>query len=329
MNSEHIEILKKGVEYWNYWRENNPSIQPDLSESIISLTPPSNAKKSELHIPLDFSGINMSNCNLKKSVILGANFSFANLANADFKEADLRRTNFSFANLFRASFHRTNLTLCNFFSSEMDDSFFWETVLARTDFHKAKNLDKTRHGGPSIIDHRTFIKSGKISSVFLKKIGMPEDIIKANKRYAQNRKSKSCFISHSSLDASFVEELYKALQERNIKCWYAPKDLDFGDKIRDEIDKAINKSDKLLIVLSSSSIDSYWVEDEVEAAIESEIKSNSIKLIPIMIENEVFESEKPWFRKIKRNRNIGDFSNVNTKDEFKDSITKLVRAINK
>ena len=30
-NPEHVEILKKGVEVWNRWREDNPEIEPDLS----------------------------------------------------------------------------------------------------------------------------------------------------------------------------------------------------------------------------------------------------------------------------------------------------------
>ena len=29
-NSDHLAILKKGVEVWNEWREENPLIRPDL-----------------------------------------------------------------------------------------------------------------------------------------------------------------------------------------------------------------------------------------------------------------------------------------------------------
>ena len=28
--AEHLEILERGVEEWNKWREENPDIKPDL-----------------------------------------------------------------------------------------------------------------------------------------------------------------------------------------------------------------------------------------------------------------------------------------------------------
>ena len=35
-NSEHVAQLQEGVEAWNLWREQNPDIQPDLSETDLS-----------------------------------------------------------------------------------------------------------------------------------------------------------------------------------------------------------------------------------------------------------------------------------------------------
>jgi hypothetical protein len=34
-NPEHLAKLKEGVEAWNQWRNSNPSIKPDLSESDL------------------------------------------------------------------------------------------------------------------------------------------------------------------------------------------------------------------------------------------------------------------------------------------------------
>ena len=31
-NPEHLEILRQGVEVWNQWREEHPTIQPNLRE---------------------------------------------------------------------------------------------------------------------------------------------------------------------------------------------------------------------------------------------------------------------------------------------------------
>jgi uncharacterized protein YjbI with pentapeptide repeats len=34
-NDDHIAQLKKGVDAWNAWREENPDILPDLSEANL------------------------------------------------------------------------------------------------------------------------------------------------------------------------------------------------------------------------------------------------------------------------------------------------------
>ena len=36
-NSEHVDILKKGVSIWNEWRRQNPKVKPDLSEAHLGL----------------------------------------------------------------------------------------------------------------------------------------------------------------------------------------------------------------------------------------------------------------------------------------------------
>lgn len=329
MNKEHLEILEKGIEYWNNWRIEFPRVNPDLSNITLSLTNPARFRKDVEYKMRDFSSGNFRKTNFSESKLLGANFTSCNLEKAIFKKADLRRANFAHANLSGVSFHQANLTLSNFYKADLNNALFWETIMARTSFLKSKNLINTRHGGPSVIDHRTFIKSGDLAEEFLYKIGLPKEIILSMNNFVKNRKSKSCFISHSSKDVKFVEKLYNDLQENDMNCWYAPEDLDIGDKTRDKIDKAIEDYDKLLIILSENSIESYWVEDEVEAAIDYEITNNTIKLLPIMIDKSVFGLDKPWFKKIKRNRNIGDFSDWESPEQYELKLSKLIKSINK
>jgi len=99
----------------------------------------------------------------------------------------------------------------------------------------------------------------------------------------ENREYFSCFISYSHKDEAFAERLYADLQDKGVPCWYAPEDLRIGDKIRPRIDESIRQFDKLLLVLSEHSIDSLWVEHEVEAAFEKEMKHNTIMLFPIRL----------------------------------------------
>jgi hypothetical protein len=80
----------------------------------------------------------------------------------------------------------------------------------------------------------------------------------------------SCFISYSSMDQAFAERLHADLQDSAVRCWFAPEDMKIGDKIRPRIDDAIRIHDKLLLILSKNSINSSWVEKEVETAFEKE-----------------------------------------------------------
>lgn len=36
-NQEHLEILNKGVDTWNNWRDKNPQITPDFRDADLSL----------------------------------------------------------------------------------------------------------------------------------------------------------------------------------------------------------------------------------------------------------------------------------------------------
>lgn len=49
-NTGHLEILKRGVEEWNHWRDAHPDIRPDLTSADL--------KGSDLR------GIDLSEANL-------------------------------------------------------------------------------------------------------------------------------------------------------------------------------------------------------------------------------------------------------------------------
>lgn len=137
-------------------------------------------------------------------------------------------------------------------------------------------------------------------------------------------KMNSCFLSHSSSDGSFVEHLYRDLQEARVRCFYAPKDLKIGAITRDSIETEIHVHDKLLLVLSKNSIDSQWVEHEVEAALEVERKEKRLVLFPIMIDDAAFKSKKGWVSNLRRQRNIGNFSKWKDSARYHEAFSKLL-----
>jgi len=119
------------------------------------------------------------------------------------------------------------------------------------------------------------------------------------------------------------------LQSENIRCWFAPEDMKIGDKIRTRIDESIRIYDKLLIVLSESSIESDWVENEVETAFEEETKRKKTILFPIRLDEAVMDTDKAWAADIRRTRHIGDFTKWKDHDFYQKSFQRLVRDLKK
>ncbi|TFH25440.1 pentapeptide repeat-containing protein, partial [Candidatus Bathyarchaeota archaeon] len=59
-DENHIAILKKGVDIWNKWRKEKPSIQPDLSGAVLR---EANLGRANL------SGADLSGANLSGAVL--------------------------------------------------------------------------------------------------------------------------------------------------------------------------------------------------------------------------------------------------------------------
>jgi hypothetical protein len=135
----------------------------------------------------------------------------------------------------------------------------------------------------------------------------------------------SCFISYSSKDEDFAKRLYTDLQAKGVRCWFAPEDMKFGDRIRPRIDESIRLHDKLLLVLSEHSVASKWVEFEVEAAMDKEEEGKPPVLFPVRLNRTVMDSTTAWAAHIKRTRHIGDFTNWKNHDDYQKAFERLLR----
>jgi hypothetical protein len=139
----------------------------------------------------------------------------------------------------------------------------------------------------------------------------------------------SCFLSYSSRDDEFARRLFNDLQGKNVRTWFAPEELKIGDRFRSRIDESIRSHDKLVIILSANSVNSDWVETEVESAIEREQKEGKDVLFPIAIDEEGFTSNQPWAADIRRKRHIGDFRKWKSHDDYTAAFDRLVRDLKK
>lgn len=104
----------------------------------------------------------------------------------------------------------------------------------------------------------------------------------------------SCFISYSGKDEEFATKLCADLRRHGVRCFYAPEDMKIGNEIRQSIGEAIRRHDKLLLIFSQWSVDSDWVQYEVEAAKDWENRQHQRLLFPIRLDETVMQTEREW-----------------------------------
>lgn len=322
-NPEHLKILKKGVETWNQWLKDNPKILPDLCGAYL---------KGMNLIGARLLDANLTEAKLSGVRFRGANLSGANLSGADLSGTDLSRTNFSSAYLKETSFRKANFSYTFFLFSILEKATFSDSTMAgatfaNVDLSQTKGLDAVIHLAPSTIGIDTIYRSrGKIPEIFLRGAGVPENFITYMHSLAREAFDYySCFISHSSKDHDFAKLLHAGLQQEGVRCWFAPEDLKTGDEFRQCIDEAIRIYDKLLVVLSENSIQSSWVKDEVEAALEKERRQNKLVLFPVRLDDAVMKTNLAWAASLRRTRHIGDFTKWKEHDNYQTAFQRLLR----
>lgn len=229
--------------------------------------------------------------------------------------------NLSDAKLMGANFEKATVGLD-------PGSFYGTTYFINVDLRNVKGLETVLHEGPSTIDIETLVRSrGKIPDIFLRGCGVPEPFIEnlpSLINALEPIQYHTCFISYSSKNQDFAEQLYADLQSKGVRCWFAPEDLKIGDKFWHHIDESIRLYDKLLVVLSEYSAQSDWVEREVMAALEKEKQGKTV-LFPITLDDVVKGCSAPWAADIRRSRHIGDFRRWKDHDAYRNAFDRLLR----
>jgi len=93
------------------------------------------------------------------------------------------------------------------------------------------------------------LESGPLPLAFLRGVGLPDTLIDyLPSLLNQPIQFYSCFISYSAKDQEFAERLHADLQNKGVRCWFAPHDMPIGAKIIDALDEAIRLRDKVLLI---------------------------------------------------------------------------------
>jgi hypothetical protein len=210
-------------------------------------------------------------------------------------------------------------------------------MFADNDLSEVKGLETVIHIAPSSIGVDTLYKSaGKIPEVFLRGCGVPDDFIAfipSHFGIQQAIQFYSCFISYNTRDEEFARRLYSRMRDEHLRVWFAPEDVKGGEKLYEQIERAIQVHDRLLIVLSENSLRSKWVMTEIRRARKVELRENRRKLFPIRLVD--YETLQAWecfdadtgedLASEVRQYFIPDFSNWKEHDAFEKAFERLLR----
>jgi uncharacterized protein YjbI with pentapeptide repeats len=353
----HLAALQTGVDRWNAWRSENPVQHVELVGADLRGLNLSGADLSWGDFTrADLRGVVLRNANLfntkfTRAQLLGADLREANgyqseyyradltgadLTNADlrgakFHNADLRGAILRGADLFRVDFIGTHLA-----GADFSDARCASTTFANLDLSDSVGLMKAKHAGPSHVDISTLLKSKlAIPDAFLSGVGIPEFLarsLSASLRGMSTGPFHSCFISYSSSDDDFASALYSRMRAEGLRVWFAPENIRGGAKIIEQIERAIQDYDKLLLVLSGRSMTSPWVVTEIRNALEAERQTKKRKLFPIRLTGldairqwRLFDSESGQdLAVLLREYHIPDFSEWRNSVSFEKSFFRLL-----
>ncbi len=86
----------------------------------------------------------------------------------------------------------------------------------------------------------------------------------------------------------------------------------------------MNPDDKVVLLISNSSMKSPWIETTVNRALEREAQTHHPMLIPCQLNTSVMEAEPDWFVRLRNTHHILDFTQWETKEIFDDHVVELL-----
>jgi uncharacterized protein YjbI with pentapeptide repeats len=294
-----------------------------------------NLKRANLE-KANLQGANATGSNLREANLTGANLSQANISRANLADAQLVRVNLNGAdlsgadlrgaNLKKANLIGANLTNANLDGADLSDATIGATLFGNVDLSNVKGLETLVHLGPSTVGIDTIYKSrGSVPVVFLKNAGVPDHLIDYIELFVdRNEKYYSCFISCSSRDQEFAENLQSYLKTHGVRCWLATEKMKRRDRKHKIINSAVNIHDKVIMILSENSVERDWTENEIETILLKENKEDKAVLFSLAIDDAIKFTEKPWAIKMRRAHRIHDFSMWEDSNEFEEAFSQLL-----
>jgi hypothetical protein len=109
--------------------------------------------------------------------------------------------------------------------------------------------------------------------------------VKKEQRHQQEKDRRIAFLSHSSADKPFIRQLAADLTANGIDVWLDEQRIRVGDSIPDKLAQGLAGSDYFLIAMSGHSIDSAWVQKELNNALVNEVQRRKVHILPLKLDD--------------------------------------------
>ncbi|OLE53678.1 MAG: hypothetical protein AUG51_12520 [Acidobacteria bacterium 13_1_20CM_3_53_8] len=171
----------------------------------------------------------------------------------------------------------------------------------------------------SIVEPKDVFEAAKLGGfdfLFLDMNFNSKSLVDSVKSALALRNIPKVFVSYSSVDRSFARKLSKSLHSRGLRVWYDEWEIIVGDSITQKIEEGIISSSFLVIILSTASVSSPWVREELDAALMRQITDRKVQVLPVLKE----ACEIP---PLLRSKKYADFTK-----KYKLGLDNLVQSIN-
>ena len=95
----------------------------------------------------------------------------------------------------------------------------------------------------------------------------------------------SIFLSHNHADKAFARRVARDLKRAGIRVWFDEAELEIGDSLIERIRAGIDEMEYLGVLLSKNSVNSPWVQREVDIAMIQVIEGRRIKVLPFRLDD--------------------------------------------
>lgn len=144
---------------------------------------------------------------------------------------------------------------------------------------------------------------------------------------------RSAFISYGGPDELFARRLCETLQQKRVRCFLFTEHAIPGAKLHRTVRKGIAEYDRVILICSRASLNRKGVLTELEETLDREHRDGEHYLIPIRLDDYVFNGWKPKNPDVAqavRDRVVADFTGAD-QDEAKlqAGLLKLISALRK